>query len=294
MNPQTPPTSAPETRGPRVRPTGAPDVCQAAIARALAGSRPLSLRVAISDFAAITQRYIMHFWRVPQLIVFSIIQPIMFVLLFRYVFGGAINVPGGQYVNYLMPGIFVQTALFGGASASIGLAYDLKGGIIDRFRALPMARSAVLAGRTTTDLLRNVVVIAIMLSVGVLVGFRFQGSSWAHDLLGVVLVLAFGYAFSWFYALIGLLVKDPETAQVAGFLPLFPLTFASSAFVPVQTMPSWLQGFAKHQPVSITVNAARALFSGQPSWHYTWQLLIWVAGILVVFVPLSVRAYRRL
>ena len=288
------PASAGEATARGVRPIGAAEVCEAAIARALAGSRPLSPRVALSDFAAITWRYLMHFWRVPQLIVFSVIQPVMFVLLFRYVFGGAINVPGGQYVDYLMPGIFVQTALFGGASASIGLAFDLKGGIIDRFRALPMARSAVLAGRTTTDFLRNVVVISIMLIVGTLVGFRFHGATWAHDLLGVVLVLAFGYAFSWMYALIGLLVKDPETAQLAGFLPLFPLTFASSAFVPVQTMPWWLKDFATYQPVSVTVNAARSLFSGQPSWHYTWQLLLWVAAILAVFIPLSVRAYRRL
>jgi ABC transporter DrrB family efflux protein len=275
-------------------PVGAPDVCQAAVARALAGSRPLSPRVALGDFAAITWRYIIHFWRVPQLLVFSIIQPVMFVLLFRYVFGGAINVPGSQYVDYLMPGIFVQTALFGGASASIGLAFDLKGGIIDRFRALPMARSAVLAGRTTTDLLRNVMVIAIMLIVGTIVGFRFHGSSWAHDLAGVLVVLAFGYSFSWMYALIGLLVKDPETAQMAGFLPLFPLTFASSAFVPVQTMPGWLQAFAKVQPVSVTVNAARAYFNDQPAWHYTWQVLVWVVAIFVVFMPLAVRAYRKL
>jgi ABC-2 type transport system permease protein/oleandomycin transport system permease protein len=218
----------------------------------------------------------------------------MFVLLFRYVFGGAIAVPGSSYVNYLMPGIFVQTALFGGASTSIGLAYDLKGGIIDRFRALPMARSAVLAGRTTTDFLRNVMVIIIMLIVGTLVGFRFQGASWLHDLVGLVVILAFGYAFSWMYATIGLIIKDPETAQMAGFLPLFPLTFASAAFVPVETMPSWLQGFATYQPVSVTVQAARALFSGQPAWHYIWQVMVWVVAILVIFMPLSVRAYRRL
>ncbi|MFH0916036.1 MAG: ABC transporter permease [bacterium] len=253
---------------------------------------PMTPLVGLGDIAAITRRYIMHFWRVPQLLVFSIIQPVMFVLLFRYVFGGAINVPGGSYVDYLMPGIFVQTALFGGAGTSIGLAFDLKGGIIDRFRTLPMARSAVLAGRTTADLVRNVMVIVIMLIVGTLVGFRFHGGL-GNDILGVLLVLGFGYAFSWLYATIGLLVKDPETAQMAGFLPLFPLVFASSAFVPVETMPSWLQGFANHQPVSLAVNGCRALFNAQPAWGYVWQLLIWIVAICVIFIPLAVRAYRR-
>jgi ABC transporter DrrB family efflux protein len=253
---------------------------------------PMTPLVGLGDIAAITRRYVMHFWRVPQLLVFSIIQPIMFVLLFRYVFGGAINVPGSSYVDYLMPGIFVQTALFGGAGTSIGLAFDLKGGIIDRFRTLPMARSAVLAGRTTADLARNVMVIIIMLIVGTLVGFRFHGGL-DHDLLGVLLVLGFGYAFSWLYATIGLLVKDPETAQMAGFVPLFPLVFASSAFVPVSTMPGWLRWFATHQPVSLAVNGCRALFNSQPAWSFIWQLLIWIVAICVIFIPLAVRAYRR-
>jgi len=230
---------------------------------------------------------------VPQLLFFSSLQPVMFVLLFRYVFGGAIQVPdSGGYVDYLMPGIFVQIALFGGASTSVGLAADFKGGIIDRMRTLPMARSAVLAGRTLADLIRNVLVVALMLAVGTLVGFRFRGAPGA-DALGVLLVLAFGYSFSWIFATIGMAVKDPETSQLAGFLPIFPLVFASSAFVPVASMPSWLQGWANHQPVSIAVNSARALFNGMPAWHYVWQLLIWVAGILMVFVPLAVRQYRR-
>lgn len=285
---------------PTVGPAGSPQVArpQAAPPRPTAPraacrvATPATPLIALGDIAAITRRYIIHFWRVPQLLVFSIIQPIMFVLLFRYVFGGAIKVPGGSYVDYLMPGIFVQTALFGGAGTSIGLAYDLKGGIIDRFRTLPMARSAVLAGRTTADLVRNVMVIVIMLVVGTLVGFRFHGGV-GHDILGVLLVLGFGYAFSWLYATIGLLVKDPETAQMAGFLPLFPLVFASSAFVPVDTMPSWLQAFATHQPVSLAVNGCRALFNNQPAWNYAWQLIIWIVAICVIFIPLAVRAYRR-
>jgi ABC transporter DrrB family efflux protein len=268
----------------QTRPSLPPGACKATTA-----ATPL---IALGDIAAITRRYVMHFWRVPQLLVFSIIQPIMFVLLFRYVFGGAISVPGGSYVDYLMPGIFVQTALFGGAGTSIGLAFDLKGGIIDRFRTLPMARSAVLAGRTTADFIRNVMVIIIMLIVGTLVGFRFHGGI-GHDFLGVLVVLGFGYAFSWLYATIGLLVKDPETAQMAGFLPLFPLVFASSAFVPVNTMPSWLQAFAEHQPVSLAVNSCRALFNNQPAWNQVWQLLIWIVAICVIFIPLAVRAYRR-
>lgn len=253
---------------------------------------PTTPLIALGDIVALTKRYLVHFWRIPQWLVFSIIQPVMFVLLFRYVFGGAINVPGGSYVDYLMPGIFVQTALFGGAGTSIGLAYDLKGGIIDRFRTLPMARSAVLAGRTTADLVRNIMVIVIMLIVGTLVGFRFHGG-FAHNILGVLLVVGFGYSFSWLYATIGLLVKDPETANMAGFLPLFPLVFASSAFVPVDTMPGWLQGFATHQPVSLAVNACRALFNDQPAWNYAWQLLIWIAAICAIFIPLAVRTYRR-
>lgn len=257
------------------------------------GARPMTPLVALGDIIAVTRRNVLHLWRVPQLLFFSSVQPVMFVLLFRYVFGGAIQVPGGKYVNYLLPGIFIQIALFGGASTAVGLATDIKGGIIDRMRTLPMARSAVLAGRTFADLVRNVLVVALMLAVGTLVGFRFMGSP-AANVLGVLIVLFFGYAFSWVFASIGMAVKDPETAQLAGFIPIFPLVFASSAFVPVASMPGWLQAWANHQPVSIAVNSARALFSGQPAWHFVWQLLAWAVAILVVFVPLSVWQYRRM
>jgi ABC transporter DrrB family efflux protein len=248
--------------------------------------------IALGDIAAITKRNLLRILRTPQLLVFSSIQPVMFVLLFRYVFGGAIPIPGISYVDYLIPGIFVQTTLFGGAAAAVGLAQDLKGGIIDRFRSLPMARSAVLAGRTFADLGRNVVVTALMVTVGVAVGFRFHGG-FASGVAALLLVLAFGYAFSWMFATIGLLVKDPETAQIAGFIPMFPLVFASSAFVPVQSMPGWLQAFANVQPVSVTVNAVRALTQGGPVYHWLWQSLAWTIGILVVFIPLAVRQYRR-
>jgi ABC transporter DrrB family efflux protein len=255
-------------------------------------ARPMTPRVALGDIAAVTKRNLLHIARTPQLLFFSTIQPVMFVLLFRYVFGGAIPIRGIRYVDYLMAGIFVQTSLFGGASTSVGLAEDLRGGIIDRFRSLPMARSAVLAGRTFADLLRNVLVVLLMLIVGMLVGFRFHGG-FAGGVAGLLLVLAFGYAFSWIFANIGLAVKDPETAQIAGFIPLFPLVFASSAFVPVQTMPGWLQAFAKVQPVSVTINAVRALTEGGPVYHWLWQSLAWTVGMLLVFVPLAVRRYRR-
>ncbi|MDA8062529.1 MAG: ABC transporter permease [Actinomycetota bacterium] len=254
--------------------------------------RPVTFSVAVRDVAGITGRNLRRIVRTPQLMLFSSVQPVMFVLLFRYVFGGAIHAPNGNYADYLMPGIFVQTALFGGASTSVGLAQDLGGGIIDRFRSLPMARSAVLAGRTIADLVRNLGVVVLMVVVGLLVGFRFHGSV-VTDIGGLLLVLAMGYAFSWVFAAVGLAVKDPETAQVAGFLPLFPLIFASSAFVPVSTMPAWLRDFADVQPVSVTVDAVRALVEGGPVEHWLWQSLVWIAGILVVFFVLAVRLYRK-
>jgi len=252
----------------------------------------VTLGAAFGDISGITRRNLRRILRTPRLLIFSSIQPVMFVLLFRYVFAGAIKVPEGDYVDYLMPGIFVQTALFGGASTAVGLATDLQGGIIDRFRSLPMARSAVLAGRTFADLVRNVFVVLLMIVVGVLVGFRFHGSSGAN-IGGVALVLLFGYAFSWVFVAVGLYVKDPETAQIAGFLPLFPLVFASSAFVPVSSMPGWLQAFANVQPISVTVDAVRALLSGGDAGHWLWQSVAWAAGILVVFAFLGVRQYRK-
>ena len=216
----------------------------------------------------------------------------MFVLLFRYVFGGAIRVPGVSYVNYLIPGIFVQTVAFGAVSTSIGLAEDLQKGLIERFRALPMARSAVLAGRTFADLCRNVVVVIIITGVGYATGFRI-GTHVGAFLAGILLLLAFAYALSWGFAVIGLIAPNSETAQVMSFPVLFPLTFASSAFVPVRSMPHWLQGFANHQPVSVIVNTCRALMIGGPTSSLVLQSLLWCAGIVVVLVPLAVHYYRR-
>jgi ABC transporter DrrB family efflux protein len=191
-----------------------------------------------------------------------------------------------------MPGIFVQTTVFGAIGAAVGLATDLKSGLLERFRSLPMARSAVLAGRTTADLARNVFVASLMAAVGFAVGFRVHTNALAF-LAGMLLVLLFGYVLSWVFATVGLAVGDPETAQAAAFPVMAPLVFASSAFVPVSTMPGWLQPFAEHQPVSVTASAVRALMIGGPTTSYLLQSLAWCAAILLVFVPVAVRRYRR-
>jgi ABC-2 type transport system permease protein/oleandomycin transport system permease protein len=216
----------------------------------------------------------------------------MFVLLFRYVFGGAIHVPGVSYVNYLIPGIFVQTVAFGAVNTSIGLSEDLQKGIIERFRALPMARSAVLVGRTIADLVRNFFVMIIITVVGFLVGFSIK-TGVVDFLVGVGIILLFSYSLSWGFAVIGLFAPNSETAQVMSFPLLFPLTFASSAFVPVASMPGWLQGYANHQPVSVVVDAARALMVGGPVAWPLEQSLMWIAGIIVVLAPLAVHRYRK-
>ncbi len=247
---------------------------------------------AVADALVLAKRNLLQIPRVPELLVFSTIQPVMFVLLFRYVFGGAIAVGGTSYVNYLMAGIFVQTVAFGSVTTGIGLAEDMQRGLIDRFRSLPMSRSAVLTGRTLADLARNSFTVLVMLLVGLLVDFRPQGSplGWLAA-LGLLLLLSF--AMSWVAAAIGLLVRSTEAAQSAGFIWLFPLTFASSAFVPTHTMPGPLRAFADHQPVTIVVNAVRAFLLGQPVGSDGWTAFAWCAGILVVFVPLSVSLYRR-
>ncbi len=247
----------------------------------------------VRDALAVTQRNLIAYRRVPQLLVFSTIQPVVFVIMFRYVFGGAVgSYKGFPYVDFLMPGVFVQTVVFGSLATAIGLASDLKSGLLERFRSLPMARSAVLAGRTTADLARNVFVVVLMVLVGFLVGFRTHGGMPAF-LVSLLLVLAFGYAMSWVFATVGLAVRDPETAQAAAFPVLAPLVFASSAFVPVESMPGWLQVWANHQPVSVTVSAVRDLVLGLPAGTHLVQSVAWIVGILLVFAPLSVRLYRR-
>ncbi len=249
------------------------------------------LRWTVSDTLTLAKRNLLGITRIPEALFFSTVQPIMFVLLFRYVFGNAINTPGTDYVNYLMPGIFVQTVAFGAVSTSIGLAEDLQKGLIERFRALPMARSAVLTGRTTADFVRNVFVVIIITAVGFAVGFRPTTGVLLY-IAGILLILLFAYSLSWGFAVIGLSAANSETAQVMSFPLLFPLTFISSAFVPVSSMPSWLQGFATYQPVSVTVTACRALMLGGSTASWVTQTLAWTVGFLVVLIPLASWRYR--
>jgi ABC-2 type transport system permease protein len=253
---------------------------------------------ALLDMMVLAKRSILATVRVPELIVFTAIQPVMFVLLFRYVFGGAIQVPGGQYVNYLMPGIFVQTVAFGGIITGIGLAEDMHRGLIDRFRSLPMSSSAVVSGRTVADLARNLFTVVIMLIVGFAVGFR-PGGTVLEFLLAILLIMGVSFAFSWISALIGLLVRSVEAAQSGGFIWMFPLTFASSAFVPVASMPSWLKPLAAHNPVTVLSDALRGLFHVNPALTTAdtqsalIQSVIWIVAILAVFIPASVFRFRH-
>jgi len=264
----------------------------------------MSLRHAAKDTWVITRRNLLRNVRLPQLLIFATVQPVMFLLLFNYVFGGAITnelppAAGGKYINYLVPGLLVQVAAFGAGQTALGLTEDLSKGVIERFRSLPMARSAVLAGRTLSDLIRNGFVITLMMSVGFLIGFRWQTD--AFGMLGGLLVaMVFAYALSWVMATIGLAVKNPEAAQSAVFLPVFPLVFASSVFLPTATMPDWLRAFAENQPITVTVNAMRglilggdALAPGQTVAGQVFLALAWALGILAVFAPLAVRVYRR-
>jgi len=249
----------------------------------------------VRDTLAIVQRNLIAYRRVPQLLIFSTIQPVIFVVMFRYVFGGAVAgaLPSGvDYVDFLMPGIFVQTVVFGAIATGVGLAADLKSGLMERFHALPMARSAVLSGRTLADTVRNVFVVALMMTVGFIVGWRVH-----TDVLGLLggagLVVLFGFSMSWIFATLGLVVGDPEAAQAAAFPVLAPLVFGSSAFVPTDQMPGWLQVFAEHQPVSATASAVRALTLGGPAAGDVIASVAWSVGIIAVFGTVAVRRYRR-
>jgi ABC transporter DrrB family efflux protein len=251
-----------------------------------------ALRDGVADTVAVTARNLLALRRVPQLLVFATIQPVVFVLLFRYVFGGAIRVPGGHYVDYLIPGIFGQTIAFGAMNTAIGIAGDMKAGFLERFRALPMARSAVLTGRTLADLARNVLVVALMTGVGFAVGFHAHGGALGL-LAALALVLLFGYALSWIFVIIGLAVGDPDAVPAACVPVILLLVFASSAFVPIHSMPGWMQTFANHQPVSVLISAVRALALGNPSSSLPLQTLAWSVGILLVFAPLASWRYSR-
>ena len=255
---------------------------------------------ALGDGLVVTKRNLIKIKRIPDLLIFTTIQPVMFVLLFAYVFGGAIAVRGGNYREFLMAGIFVQTVAFGSSITAVGLADDVAKGIVDRFRSLPMARSAVLVGRTTSDLLNNIIVVVVMTLCGLFVGWRIR-SSVLEALAGFGLLLLFAYAMSWVSAVIGLSVRTVEVAQSAGFIWIFPLTFASNAFVPPETMPTWLQPFAEWNPVSLTVAGCRRLFGNPspfadsdalPAQHPGALSVAFSLFVLAVFVPLAVRRYR--
>jgi ABC-2 type transport system permease protein len=232
--------------------------------------------------------------RNPEMLIFAAIQPVMFVLLFVYVFGGAIAAPAifDNYTQFLLPGIFAQTVLFGSTFTGVGLAEDLTKGMIDRLRSLPMYQSAVLIGRTVSDLVRNVFTFAVMFAVAYAVGFRIQGSL-VSALAATLLLLGFSYAFCWIQAWIGLSVGSVEAANSAGFVWMFPLTFVSSAFVPVQTMPDWLQPIARNNPFTVVTNATRALYNGIDPGSDLWVAIAWAVGISLVFGALAAHRFAR-
>jgi ABC transporter DrrB family efflux protein len=255
-------------------------------------SRP-SARDAVSDALVMAQRGLTETMRKPTLLVFTFAEPVILILIFRYAFGGAIQTPGGSYVNFLIPGILVLSAIFGAIVTGIGLSEDLSKGIVDRLRSLPIARSAVLIGRTVSDLARNVGSVILVFGVGFLVGFR-PSEPIGRIIAAIALLLAFAYVFSWIAATIGLLVRDPETAQGAGFVWVFPLTFVSSAFVPTNTMPAAVRAFADVNPVTLCVDAVRALTIGGHATRPVLGTLAWLTGLLLVFVPFAVSRYRAL
>ena len=250
------------------------------------------VRNSAADIFVLARRSLLRIIRAPDLLLSFTVQPIMFVLLFVYVFGGAISTPGYDYVDFLIPGIIIQTMSFGGFVTALGLSEDLKKGLVDRFRSLPMSRAAVLAGRTLADIATNMISIVVMIVVGLIAGFSF-GASFMHVIAGVGLALLFGYAFSWVFAFVGLSASSPEASQSFGFILIFPLTFISSAFVPVDSMPGALQSFAEVNPFTVTVDAMRALFLGAPAGNSIWGAVLWSIGIASVFAFLSVARYKR-
>jgi ABC transporter DrrB family efflux protein len=248
---------------------------------------------AFTDTLVLARRNLLRIPRAPDLLLSFTIQPIMFVVLFVYVFGGAIETPGyDDYTDFLMPGIIVQTMSFGGFVTALSLSEDLKKGLIDRFRSLPMARSAVLGGRTLADVATNALSLAIMIGVGLAVGFSFSSSPF-EIVAGIGLMLLFGYAFSWVFAYMGLTASSPESAQALGFIAIFPLTFASSAFVPIESMPDWLEAFADVNPFTTMTDAMRALFVDGPAGNDVWGAVAWSVGLIAVFATLSVSRCRR-
>jgi ABC-2 type transport system permease protein len=254
----------------------------------------MTLAYTFSDTLVLARRNLKRIPRQPDLLIAYTIQPVMFVLLFIYVFGGAIVTPGfDDYVDFLMPGIIVQSIAFGGFVTALGLSEDVQKGLIDRFRSLPMSRAAVLTGRTLSDVLLNCLSLTVLLTVGIICGFNFQNTSAGEVVLGIFLLLLFGYAFSWIFALVGLFSSSPETANSIGFTAIFPLTFASSAFVPAESMPDGLRQFAEANPFTTVVDAVRSLWLGTPANTDVWMAFVWCGVLLVIFAPLAVHRYRQ-
>ena len=253
----------------------------------------MSIATTVEDTTVLAKRNLLRIPRQPDLLIAYTIQPVMFVLLFVYVFGGAIRTPGFDYVDFLMPGIIVQSIAFGGFVTALGLADDLGKGLIDRFRSLPMSRAAVLLGRTTSDIPLNMLSLVVLFAVGFAAGFNFQDTTAGQVVLGIVLLLFLGYAFSWIFALVGLYSSTPETANSIGFTAIFPLTFASSAFVPADSMPDGLRQFAEANPFTTVVDAVRHLWLGTPANSDVWMAFIWCAVLTAIFAPLAVARYRK-
>jgi len=249
------------------------------------------MRHLVTDTLVVAERNLVRLQRAPDLLLAFTVQPVMFVLLFVYVFGGAIETPGYSYEDFLLPGIIVQNVAFGGFVTALGLNDDVRKGLIDRFRSLPMARAAVLAGRTLADVVTNLISLLVLLVTGLIIGFNFDASV-LEILAGMALLLFFGYAFSWVFALLGLLVSSPEAANSLGFIAVFPLTFISSAFVPVESMPSVLKAFAEVNPFTIVTDALRSLWVGAPAGNSIWGAVAWSVGIIAAFAPLAVARYR--
>jgi ABC transporter DrrB family efflux protein len=251
-----------------------------------------SLALGVSDTLVLARRNLARIPRQPDLLIAYTVQPVMFVLLFVYVFGGAIRTPGFDYVDFLMPGIIVQSIAFGGFVTALGLSEDVKKGLIDRFRSLPMSRGAVLLGRTLSDIALNCLSLVVLFAVGFAAGFGFVDANAGEIVLGLVLCLLLGYAFSWIFALIGLFASSPETANAIGFTAIFPLTFASSIFVPVQTMPDGLRQVAEANPFTTVSDAVRSYWLGTPAHTDRWMAFIWVFALIAVFAPLAIARYR--
>jgi len=245
----------------------------------------------VSDTIVMTRRDILRYIRLPQLLVFNTILYVVLLLLFTYVFGGAINTGGVDYIQFLLPGFLVQTVVFGSTQTSVGIAEDISKGIIDRYRSLPIARSAFFNGRIISDALRYAMVLLLMIGIGSAMGFRFESGA-AYAAAAVCLTILFGLALTWLAVFIGISSRNVETAQVAGFVWVFPLVFASSLFVPIETMPGWLQAFAKVNPVTTVVDTVRALSLGGEIVSPLWKMLTWSGGLMLLFIPLTIRRYR--